>query len=90
MEEEHAGHAAMMQRHGIKHADGAVKGMRHESMAFAMTHGHLDMHVEMAMARRRTMDFDLPVRTLIELAQRQPLDDFKLLTSLPVPVPLCQ
>ena len=56
----------MMQKHGIKHADGAVKGMRHESMAFAMTHGHLDMHVEMAMARRRTMDFDLPVRTLIE------------------------
>ena len=66
MEEEHAGHAAMMAKHGIKHADGAVKGMRHESMAFAMTHGHLDMHVEMAMARRRTMDLDLPVRTLIE------------------------
>ena len=63
VEEEHAEHQAMLAKHGIVHSEEDKRTKtKNESMQFAMVHGHMDLHVQMTMDRRRTYENDLPVR----------------------------
>ena len=63
MEEEHAEHAAMLAKHNIVHSEEDKRSKtKNEPMQFAMIHGHMEMHVQLTMNRRRTFENDLPVR----------------------------